>query len=482
MSRNRIPTSFLGSLALVLTVLVSTACSTATPVCAQPAAGEKTLPAATATPALGTKTDWSSLGPARPYLRSLRGGPTFYEVTWCDIQHESGVMDWRNPDTVVDQAHGLGFNTMLKIRVGECPWLTGEVPEYLRGKQAKTESSMPLDLTAYAEFVEQVVDRYASAGVNEYAIENEVNSESFWDGTVGEYRRLVAIAARVIHRTDPDAGVADAGMSSVASGYAVVDRLLRLGDAQRAVDAYNAYFSRRIGTRGEQIVRVRSEAGLRAALSLEKARRNLAYMRVTERLVERGLVDARQIHFYEEWSSLPLLLEYLHATTPAAIPLELWELGAYLGHTQLDNRQAAAELVKVISLALGGGVTKIVWIPLFAEPDGGEDLKLFGLLSSSATTRSASAAFAALDAAADKTVPVAINGAAVVGTAFRRQRQGTAYLWSRCSPVIVSLPAGSRVGRAASTRTARADDTMIGDEPVRIDFTVPVRAFLRTVS
>jgi hypothetical protein len=205
-------------------------------------------------------------------------------------------------------------------------------------------------------------------------------------------------------------------------------------------------------------------------------------MRVTERLLAGGLVDARQVHFYEEWSSLPLLLEYLHATTPAAMPLELWELGAYLGHGQLDHRQRTAELVKVVSLALGGGVTKIVWIPLFAEPDGGEELKLYGLLSSSATTRLASTAFAALDAATDETLPVAINGSSVVGTAFQRHGRGTAFVWSRCSPVIVSLPAGSRVGGVASAGTARVRDTMIGDEPVRIDFTVPVKAFLRAVS
>jgi hypothetical protein len=136
----------------------------------------------------------------------------------------------------------------------------------------------------------------------------------------------------------------------------------------------------------------------------------------------------------------------------------------------------------VISLALGGGVTKIVWIPLFAEPDGGEELELYGLLSSSATTRPASAAFAALDAAADKTLPVAINGPAIVGTAFQRHGRGTAFVWSRCSPVIVSLPPGSRVGGAASTGAAKVDDTMIGDEPVRIDFAVPVRAFLKAVS
>lgn len=482
MSRNRFSTPLLGAVAMVLTVLVSTACSPATLVCDQPVAVEPWRPAANPAPALGTKTDWSNLGPARPYLRSLHGGPTFYEVTWCEIQLESGVLDWSNPDTVVEEAHSLGFIAMLKIRVGECPWLTGELPEYLRGDQEKTESSMPSDLTAYANFVQLVVERYSPTGVTEYAIENEVNSESFWGGTVDEYRRLVAIAAGVIHRVDLDAEVADAGMSSVASGYGVVARLLELGDPQRAIDAYNAYFSRRIGTRGEQIVRVDSEPELREALAAEQGKRNLAYMRVTEELVARGLVDVRQIHFYEEWSSLPLLLEYLHATTSPAIPLELWELGAYLGRSQLDDAQRTSELVKVISLALGGGVTKIVWIPLLTDPDEGEQLRLYGLLSSSVASRPASTAFAALDAAADRALPVAVDGPALIGTAFQRHRHGTAFVWARCSPAIVSLPAGSLVIGAASGATTKAADTMIGDEPVRIEFAVPLKAFLRSVS
>lgn len=391
-------------------------------------------------------------------------------------------MDWSNPDTVVEEAHSLGFIAMLKIRVGECPWLTGESPDYLRGAQQKTESSMPSDLAAYQNFVQLVVERYAPAGVTEYAIENEVNSESFWGGTVGEYRRLVAVAARVVHRVDPDAEVADAGMSSVASGYGVVARLLELGDPQRALDAYNAYFSRRIGTRGEQIVRVDSELELREALAAEQGKRNLAYLRVTEELVASGLIDVRQIHFYEEWSSLPLLLEYLHATTPAAMPLELWELGAYLGPSKVDDAQRASELVKVISLALGGGVTKIVWIPLFTDPDEGEELRLYGLLSSTVASQPASTAFAALDAAADRALPVAVDGSALIGTAFQRHRHGTAFVWARCSPVVVSLPAGSLVNGVASVSTTKAVDTMIGDEPVRIEFAVPLRAFLRTVS
>ncbi|MBV9285874.1 MAG: hypothetical protein JO176_14730, partial [Acidimicrobiia bacterium] len=35
---------------------------------------------------LGAKWDWTRLDAFKPYLASLSGGATFYDVAWCDVE------------------------------------------------------------------------------------------------------------------------------------------------------------------------------------------------------------------------------------------------------------------------------------------------------------------------------------------------------------------------------------------------------------
>ncbi len=459
---------------------VLTSCSSTPQFCTSPVISAPAVAAAASSPALGTKTDWSRLGVMKQYLQSLGGGVTFYEVAWCDVEKQPGLLDWSNPDTVINQAQSVGFTTMIKIRVGQCNWITGKPPKYLRGKQQKTESSMPKDLHAYTTFVKQVVQRYSGQGVKEYAVENEVNSASFWDGTPEEYSRLVTVAARAIHNVDPQVKVVDGGISSTASGYGVAERLLQLGRTQTAIDSYNQYFSRRIGTRGEQIVSVDNEVQLRHALDSEQGKRNLEFLKATNHLVAAHVVDVRQVHFYEDWSALPALLDYLDAVTPAGTPLEMWELGSFLGTSQLSEAQRNADLVKAIAIALSVGVSKVIWLPLNVDPASGDD-RLYGLLSARGTMQAASVAFAALSHAARGGTPVAIKDSGIVGLAFDKGSHSTAFIWSDCAPVPVSLPSGSRIGTPGTTGTTRREHTVVGTDPVQMELPMPAERFLRTL-
>ena len=123
---------------------------------------------------------------------------------------------------------------------------------------------MPRDLAAYQRFVSDLVKRYRPDGVTQYAIENEVNAQQYWAGTPAEYESLVRAAASAVRDADPKAQVVDSGISSVAMGMGITDRLLKAGQADAAVAAYQAYFARRVGTRGKQIPPVSDEAGLRS--------------------------------------------------------------------------------------------------------------------------------------------------------------------------------------------------------------------------
>ena len=45
------------------------------------------------------------------------------------------------------------------------------------------------------------------------------------------------------------------------------------------------------------------------------------------RLTNDRVVDIRQVHFYEQWTNVPALLEYLRAVQPPGMAMQAWETG-----------------------------------------------------------------------------------------------------------------------------------------------------------
>ncbi|EBM0725474.1 hypothetical protein XE97_24205, partial [Salmonella enterica subsp. enterica serovar Senftenberg] len=232
---------------------------------------------------MGAKWDWGRFTEFSPFLKSVSGGTTYYEVVWCDIEKKQGSPDWSALDRIATRSRQVGATLMLKLRVGRC-WATGGDATHQRGSKAKTESAMPTDLGAYKAWVHAAVTRYSKFGVHEYAVENEINSASFWAGTPDQFRTLVQAASTEIRASDPQAKVVDAGLSSTSYGYGIADWLLGQGRDAEAISAWNAYFERRIGTRGDQIVAVHSRADLESALKSDQGVRNLAYLDLMRQL------------------------------------------------------------------------------------------------------------------------------------------------------------------------------------------------------
>jgi hypothetical protein len=276
---------------------------------------------------IGAKWDWSRFDSFTPFLKSLSGGATFYELVWCKVEPRPGERDWSDVDRVVDSARGLGYQMYLKIRVGSC-WATDGRGGHLRGKKGKTASAMPVDMPRYRAFVHDAVRRYAAMGVHEYAVENEPNAANFWEGTPEELERLVTEAAGAIREADPKGLVVDPGVSSTAYGVAIARHLLDGGHPEEAVAAYQRYYARRFPVRGRKLPQVANEGELRAALRGEQAATNLAYLQLADRLAARRVVDIRQLHFYEPWDNVPALLDYLKTNLPR-FPVQAWEVGMF---------------------------------------------------------------------------------------------------------------------------------------------------------
>lgn len=431
---------------------------------------------------LGAKFDYKRIDAFAPYLAKLSGGATFYEMVWCDVEPEPGAVDWSTTDANVDSAQRLGLTTYLKIRVGSC-WATGGRGQHVRGKKAKTESLMPKDLGTYESFVRSAVERYSAKGVHEYAVENEINSDTMWAGSPEDYVKLLTVAAKAIRAADPSAKVVDPGISSTAYGVAVADRLLTQGRDADAVAAYSAYYSRRT-TRGADFPAVSDVAGLRAALSTDQATRNLAFLAMANRLATDRVVDIRQLHFYEQWANLPPLLDYLHATLPAGFPVEAWEVGMFWQQGTSDQRARAGELTKTVALLLAGGVRRVIWLPLAADPTGrNADEPRYGLVDPSGKVRSTGAALAALAAATRGATVTSLGRAGVRGVAFGHGNSSTLVFWSdKGTTLSRPAPKGTVTDYVGGDRVQWAGSGLrVGGDPVMVAVPAPVANAVSTV-
>jgi hypothetical protein len=430
-----------------------------------PAPSSPAPPAPAGTTPFGAHWDWARYDQFTPFLRKIAGSATYHEFSWCDVEKEQGKPDWSAVDQVAGRSRSLGITLHLKIRTGVC-WATGGTAQHVRGQAGKTESAMPRDLGAYKSFVGSVVRRYAPYGVREYAVENEVNAPQYWSGSAADYTTLVTAAAEAIRAADPQARVVDSGISSVAYGMGVADRLLRAGQEAEAVRAYNAYFQRRIGTRGRQIPAVSTAGDLRTALAVSQNARNLEYLAATEKLLDEKAVDVRQVHFYEHWSAVPDLLAYLSGETPAGTPVEAWEVGQFWRDGDADAASRSAEMVKVVAQLVAGGVRQAIWLPLAYNPGNRQGSEVrYGLLDPDGKERTAGQMLAGLAALAQGTTAEPVRDKGLAGAAFRRGAETTLVVWASGSPVTVPATAGLTRGPVGAPQT-RSGEAVVTTDPL----------------
>jgi hypothetical protein len=418
------------------------------------------MPAGPAGPAvLGVKWDWDRAAAYDSFLKGFGGGDTFYELVWCDVETAPGLRSWARIDEVVDGAARDGFEMNLKIRVGSC-WATNSRLD-ARGGKNKTASLMPRDMAAYQDFVRAVVARYAPKGVHRYAVENEVNGNGFWQSTPADYERMVRAASTTIRAADPKAIVLDGGISATAYGAGVSQWLLDQGKTAEAIAAWSAFYERRFDVRGDQLPRVKDAAGLRAALAGDQPARNLAFLEATFHLAADGVLDAYQLHFYEPWNNVPLLLSYLHTRLPARLPVESWETGIFWPGG--DEQAVPGETVKLTSLLLAGGVRRIIWLPAAHDPNGRRDAEYrFGLFDPDGQPRPGAVLFRDLAQAVDGSAVQGLPGDAVQGVTLSRAATTVMAVWSDAGARLAKpLPPGAEVvrsdGHPAPNGTAALD-------------------------
>jgi hypothetical protein len=266
---------------------------------------------------LGIHFAWTRLSAFTDELSRVSGGATFDIVTWCDVEPSSGRYDWGATDEAVTSASHLGLRVFLKLETGTC-WAT-EATDAASGRR-RTISSMPRSLVMYAAFVRSVVERYRGNGVDEFAVENEVNDSTHWSGSEAQYDTLVATAARAVHSVEPSAIVLDGAISSTGNGAAMVASLESQGHVSDALSLYRSYFARRFGT-DSSFPPVSGNLQLRHVLASSVVRRDVLYAANTVTLADSHVIDAVQVHYYETWQDVAPLVSYLRGRLPHGFPL-----------------------------------------------------------------------------------------------------------------------------------------------------------------
>ncbi len=121
------------------------------------------------------------------------------QVRWEDVHPErDGELRWYLYDPVVDAAHELGLKVMLSI-VDAPRWTRSYLPENVL-------AAPPDDLTLYADFLGDVVERYEGK-IHAIEVWNEQNLNREWDTAEGlsaqRYVEMLRLSYQAIKSRDP---------------------------------------------------------------------------------------------------------------------------------------------------------------------------------------------------------------------------------------------------------------------------------------
>jgi polysaccharide biosynthesis protein PslG len=128
-----------------------------------------------------------------------------FDFNWSGIERQRGVYDWSRHDAVVQAAHERGLRVL---------GLLAYTPAWAR--PAGTSNKFPpTKAEDFAGFVEQVVRRYARAGVHHWEVWNEPNHAAFWQPcpSIASYTALLRVAYEAAKKADPKSFVVSGGLA-----------------------------------------------------------------------------------------------------------------------------------------------------------------------------------------------------------------------------------------------------------------------------
>ena len=217
------------------------------------------------------------------YQNGLSTGATWnrWPLYWDKIEHNPNDFHWAYQDLTViaDIAHGLKIDAILLgtptfYRTGVMDDREPIAPAQSPMQLAQAQTAAPQGLyefvftdgtdvpgagktinesNVWARFVREAVNRYkpngilsqdqgwvAGEGITHWEMWNEPDLDSFWDGTLDNYARLLKVGYLAAKHADPDAQIISGGMAVYEKPLYYTD-LMNLYDAD-PLAAANHYF------------------------------------------------------------------------------------------------------------------------------------------------------------------------------------------------------------------------------------------------
>lgn len=156
---------------------------------------------------LGLNTTLRNFGEDLKYVQQLGIGAIRVPLQWQLVRIRPGEYDWSTIDRLLKSAQ----IKQIKILFNICTAFWEETKKHNRQRGTTRIKSSPVELKEWVHFVEALANRYRGQGVN-YEIENEVNGEAFWKGTLENYLELLQAGYDAIKRADPEAKVLPSAM------------------------------------------------------------------------------------------------------------------------------------------------------------------------------------------------------------------------------------------------------------------------------
>jgi hypothetical protein len=159
---------------------------------------------------LGLNTTLHNFGWDIKSIQQLDVSTIRVPLQWQFVKIRPREYDWSTIDRFVKAAQAKQIEVLFTIRTTFREGTIKRKPT--RGTiQLQPINPPSVDAKEWIYFVETLANRYRGQGVN-YEIENEVNSEAFWKGSLEEYLELLKEGYDVIKKIDPQAKVLPSAM------------------------------------------------------------------------------------------------------------------------------------------------------------------------------------------------------------------------------------------------------------------------------
>lgn len=393
------------------------------------------------------------------------------KIIWGEVDNGDGNINLTKVKNALNQLPA-GMRVILNLKTGSNANLTD-----CNGGEA---SCLPIDFSPvwnnayghsqkYYNFIHDVVAGLKDEGIEHFIIENEADSNRYWQGTADDYIMLRKTAYKAAHDANPNAKIIDNGWTA-AIGLTIAKDLYDKGKVSEAIDFVNGFYAR-----NPDYSPVVNETGLKAAFNKYKGQIEFINHGFTD-----SNFDVESFHFSGPYDYLDDVVIWARKKMKAnGYSKEIWntEGGIFDGKENVNEEVAAQETVELQVIGFANGLQKWVWIPMIENPASEDIGNHEGLYDASLAITPAGIAYRVMTSKIGNFSSVSILDGYPTPNIYRFRNQGKDFYVVWADSGIINLNLSSELpGKVKmtdiqnnSTSLPNAQNIPIGASPIFIE-------------